>query len=272
LTRLAAGFLFLALAIAAAGCSRKPPPPPPPATVAEAMKAAEAAFSRGEWSNVLASCERALQLADKEGKGGSALQSLECMQDAAGRMKPVPSTLKASEIVMGKYAQVLRGSAARHRIPNNHAVMLHAAGRHDEAAGVLSDAIDADVGTGLHSSGDFRARVVMIRNLARASMDSPYGPLAEWIVREALPEVEARLDPERHGIPANLGVGDALAAIALLVERRGAATLAAKVSAKAEARMADETAFIAGRPDLSPYCPAVPLHGREVRACFQSIP
>jgi predicted small lipoprotein YifL len=272
MTRLAASLASLALALAVAGCGRKPPPPPPPATVAEAMKAAEAAFSRGEWSNVLASCERALELADKEGSGGKALLSLECMQDAAGRMKPVPSTLKASEIVMGKYAQVLRGSAARHRIPNNHAVMLHAAGRRDEAAAVLSEAIDADAGTGFHSSGDFRARVVMIRNLARASMDSPHGPLAEWIVREALPEVEARLDPERHGLHANLGVGDAMAAIARLAEKRGAATFAAQVSEKAEARIAEETAFIAGRPDLSPYCPAAPLHGREVRACFQSIP
>jgi hypothetical protein len=270
MTRAAA--LFILLAVLPAGCSRKPPPPPPPATSEAAMKASDDPFTRGEWGKVFALCELAVELADKEGKGGRALWALECMQDAAARMVPAPSTLKASEIAIRKYWPSLQGSGGRHRLPNNYAVMLYAAGRKAEAATVLSETIDAYTGSSLHSSGDFRARVVMVRNLARAVMDTPYDPNAEWLVREALPELEARLVPERYGLHGNLGVGDAMAAIALLIEKRGAATLAAKVSEKAEARIAEETAFIAGRPDFTPYCQPVVVHGSEVRGCFLSIP
>ena len=241
-----------------------------PKTYEEAAKAAAPAYKAGDMAKAFKLCQRAVEIADKVGHGGKAINALDCAADAALRMGKPEKALPAYAAVLGTYDSDLKSHPSRFLLHNNHGVTLYNAGKKAEAINTIERAIDTYEATS--QSRAFHTRMRLVINLAHAAMDSPDSAIANRLAGEFAEEIEDRIAGSTHGVHLIMGGAEALDAIAKLVRKRGDGARADQLAAIAAEQQSAEDTIAARSPTLQRECEKLYMIGGQFESCFRKIP
>ena len=252
----------------AAGCGKFSKP----ATWEEWLKDAPAAWQKQDFARAFDLCDHAFALAHQAANGPKAVLALECMAEAATQMGKPEMAFPAYETAMRAYDadMVTLGNALRLR--NNFAVALVNAGRKHEGTAGFESALDAYEGTPAHSSANYRIRMLLVTNLARAARVFTDTDSGVRVSSEILREILNHLENERfrQNLPATLGTADALTAIAELVRLRGDPRYATELVAMAKEQRAIEDELLAGA-QRRPQCEPVVVRALSFHSCYAQL-
>ena len=261
--RIAAGLVAFALL---AGCGKLP------RTYVESIEQATLAWNRNDMKKAFALCVHAFDLAIADRNVGKALEALECEAEAAWRLEQPLKAESHLRFVLNRFEPNLQTSAGAHRLRNNFAVALVAAGKRDEGREMLEATLDAYEGTASHSSNDYRVRMQLLTSLARLALDDPDGPLGVRLSTAILQEIQVRLDGDaRYGNTTPPGEAPVLTHIAEITLKRGDPE-----RAKALAELAKERREEEKERGIDPAAPRI-CHKLTVRlmafsSCFREVP
>lgn len=257
---------LLVFALAAPGCSRSP------ASWKDWMDEAPAAWNAQKFEKVFEACAKAFEFADREANGPRAIGALECMSEAAMRLAKMEKAFPAFARVLETYDNDLRASGAGLRLRNTYAVALVEAGRKQDGVDLLDASLDAYEGTPQRSKDNFRVRMQLVSNLARAVRVFPDSDPSIRASTEILKEIRNHLDNERfrNNLPFTLGTADAMAAIAELIRLRGDPRLAVELEAQANEQLAIEDAILAGQQRRIP-CELITIRSLVIRPCYATL-
>lgn len=206
---------LICLALAIAGCGRGPAAPAYPKDYQDAQKQIAGLWALNRWQPVFAACEAAFRNADQERNAGRAIWAMECLAESASRLGKPALALPHYERLFAAYAANLRTASGRHRLANNHGVLLIEGGQREKGIARLREAMGAHADSPYHIDSGFSApaRALMVRNLARAL----YGSASDPAVREWVDEQGEyyRATMERNRQAVHLGMGSAAALDAL---------------------------------------------------------
>lgn len=252
--------------LAAPGCTRKP------ASWKEWIDEAPAAFKAEQFDTAFEHCRKAFDYATAEKSGPRAIAALECMAEAAGRAGRMERAFAAFETVLRDYDDDLRVSGAGLRLRNNYAVALVDAGRKQDGVNLLAETLDAYEGTPQRSKDNFRVRMQLVSNLARAVRVFPDSEQSIRVSTDILAEIQNHLDNERfrNNLPFTLGTADAMAAIAELVRLRGDPAAAEELIAKSKEQLAVEDEITAGQMRRLP-CEPITVRSLLIRSCYATV-
>lgn len=245
-----------------------------PKTYEEAMKAAGAAYRAKDAKKAYAACARALELADKVGNGYKAINALDCLGEAAFRLGDPARALPAYAQVIGTYEGMLKGTASRFRIRNNHGVALHQAGRTPEALRALEEALDAWAGTPYATTayGAFTPRMRIVANLARVAMQSPEAAVAARLTGEIGDEILEKAAGNANAVQFLIGASEALEALSALARRRGEVARAEELAATAAELGPAEAEILLQAPGLKrAYCDQFGAMDGAAEGCMREI-
>lgn len=256
----------LVLALLVPGCSKSP------STWEEWLKDAPGAWKAGDYAKVFDLCSRAFDAAHKTAQGAKAVLALECMAEASTREGKPEKALTAYATVFRAYeADVLKSGGAL-RLRNNYGANLVNAGQKQDGVAMLEEVLDAYEGTPQHSSNNYRLRMFVVANLARAARVFADTPAGIRVSSEILSEIENHLVNERfrQNLPLTLGTADALFAIADLVRLRGDPAAAGELVAKAKEQLAIEDELIAGQ-QRRPQCEPRTIRALAITSCYTEV-
>lgn len=258
-------FLALLAGLALAACTRSP------ASWKEWIDQATPAFKAQQFDAAFERCRKAYDYAVADKKGPQALAALECMAESSTRQGKPELAFPFYQAVLRDYDASVREASAGLRLRNNYGVALVQAGEKAQGVKVLEEALDAYEGTPQHSRENYRARMLLVTNLARAVRvfaDSETGiRVSTDILAEILNYLEnARF---RNQEASTLGTGDALAAIAELVRIRGDVRLAAELAGQAKEQLAIEASL--SDEIRRPPCDYVALRSLTFRPCWVQL-
>jgi len=257
----------LALAVCAVpGCARKA------STWKEWIDEVPAEWKAERYDRAFALCTRALEHADSEKNGPRAVAALECVAEAATRLGKPEMALPAYESVLRDYDNDLRISGGALRIRNNFAVALVEAGRKQEGVDLLDASLDAYEGTPQRSLDNFRVRLQLVANLARAVRVFPDSDASVRVSTELLQEIENHLATSRFrkNYSFTLGCAEAMAAIAELIRIRGDPRHAEDLLAASRDQLAIEDEVLAGKMRRIP-CEPVTIRSLVLRPCYATL-
>lgn len=252
--------------LASPGCARKP------ASWKEWIDAAQAPWKAQQFDRVLDACRKAFDYAVAEKSGPRAVAALECMAESALRQGRMEEVFPAFEAVLRDYDDDLRASGAGLRLRNNYAVALVEAGRKQDGVTLLDATLDAYEGTPQRSKDNFRVRMLLVANLARAVRVFPDSEPGIRASTELLQEISNHLQNERfrNNLRFTLGTADAMAAIAELIRLRGDPRAAAELAVQAREQLALEDELLAGQMRRIP-CEAITVRSLLLRPCYAAL-
>lgn len=256
---------FLLCLILPAACSRGPQ------NWRQWIDQATAEFKADRPAKAFEACDNAWKDAVKEKNAPQAILAYECIYEAAVRLGQTEKTFPYFRTILstGAYdsAMLESGSGLRHR--NNFGVALVRAGEKQEGVAQLDTALDAYAGSAFHSSNNFRQRMVLTENLARATRVFTEEAAAIKVSSVMLEEILVHLEGQRYrnDVSTTLGAGDALAAIADLVRLRGDPKAADELAKQALEQQSMETHFLDRQPRTIP-CDQVIIRSLVLRACY----
>ncbi len=261
--------LLLVLAFAlvlAAGCGRKP------SSWKEWMDQAPAPWKAQQFDKAFDACARAFDHAHGEGSGPRAVGALECMAEAATRAGGPEKAFGAFDTVLRSYDNDLRESGAGLRLRNNYGVHLVDAGRKQEGVDLLEASLDAYADTPQRSQDNFRVRMQLVSNLARAVRVFPDSDASIRVSTDIVREIINHLENERFrkNLPLTLGTADAMAAIAELIRLRGDPRSAEELLAQSREQLAIEDEITAGQQRRIP-CVPVSIRSLVFRSCYATL-
>jgi hypothetical protein len=265
--RAALAVLAAAILATSSACTRKP------ATWKEWIDQAPAALKAQDFGAMLEACRTAFDIAHEAKNGPQAVLALECMAEAASAdRKLVEKVLPAYAIVLRDYDDNLRDTGGGLRVRNNYAAALVEVGRKQEGVELLNATLDAYEGTPHRSAYNFRIRMQIVANLARAVRVFPDSEAGIRASVDLLQEITNHLDNERFrdNLPNTLGAADALFAIAELIRLRGDPKHGLEVAELAKEQQGIEDAILAGA-QRRPRCDQVNVRSLVLRPCWASI-
>lgn len=254
--------LLLSLLVPA-GCSRGPH------NWRQWIDQATVEFKAERYGKAFEACDNAWREAMTEKSAPQVVSAYECISEAAVRLGQPEKTFPYIRTILANYdrAMLESGSGLRHR--NNYAVALVKAGEKQEGVAQLEAALNAYEGSAFHSSNNFRQRMVLTENLARAARVFADEKAGVNVSSVMLDEILAHLELYRYrqDVAATLGAGDALAAIADLVRLRGDPKAADDLMAQAREQQSIESSFLDGQPRAIP-CDQVIVRSLVLRSCY----
>lgn len=265
MTRALACVAALAL-LALPGCSHKP------SSWKDWIDEAPAAFKAEKYALAVEHCRKAFDYAVAEKNGPRAVGALECIAEAANRAGNMELAFPAFEVVLRDFDEDLRVAGSGLRLRNNYAVALVEAGRKQDGVNLLDQTLDAYEGTPQRSKDNFRVRMQLVSNLARAVRVFPDSEQSIRVSTELLTEIQNHVENERfrNNLPFTLGTADAMAAIAELIRLRGDPAAAEELKEKAKEQLALEDELLAGQMRRLP-CEPVTIRSLLIRACYATL-
>ena len=264
-------FSALLIAAAIAGCGRAREAPSAPKTYEEAMIAASRQWELNRWTEVFAACDRAFSFADRD-RDPRVVRAVECAAEAAARKGTPELALPHYERLVAAHAEALRTANGRHRLANNHGVLLIEKGRRAEGIARLEWALRdfslADYATSGYRS--FSVRATIVKNLARAYYDRASEPAIRAWVQEQGTLLSEHMDPKVRGAQFAMGASSALASLVVIGLRQANTDTPAW-----EARIREweplEEEIAAVQPSLARACEDVPLRTTMMETCLREV-
>ena len=243
-----------------------------PSTWEEWLNEAPAAWKAGNYAKVFELCSNAFDAAHLAKQGAKAVLALECMAEASTREEKPEKAFPAYAIVLRDYAADVFRSGSGLRLRNNYGANLVNAGEKQAGLAMLEEALDADEGTIYHSSGNYRLRMFVVANLARAARVFADTPIGIRVSSEILFEIENHLVNERfrQNMHLTLGTADALLAIAELVRLRGDPARAEEIVANAREQRTIEDVLLEGQ-QRRPQCEPRIIRALSITSCYAEV-
>lgn len=260
IARFLLAFAILGLA---AGCKRGP------SSWKEWMDEAPAAYRASQWDKAFEACGKAYQVALENANGPQVIAAYECMADTARLTGKAERAIPAFATILAKYDKDLQKSGGALRMRNNHSVALVEAGEKREGIALLASTLDAYVGTPFDSKLNYRLRMTLVENLARATRVLPEEDAGVRVSSEILAEILSHLENERFRKNEinTIGSGDALAAIADLVSQRGDPKYGSELAAMAREQRKVEDELLEGQPRRMP-CESLTVRSLVMKPCY----
>lgn len=235
------------------------------------MDQATPPFKAQQFDVAFAHCRKAYDYAVAEKKGPQALAALECMAESSARIGKPELAFPFYEAVLRDYDTSVREASAGLRLRNNYGVALVQIGEKARGVKVLEEALDAYEGTPQASRENYRARMLLVTNLAKAVRVFADGDTGIRMSTDMLAEILNYLENARFRKqePSTLGTGDALAAISELVRIRGDVRHAAELAEQAKEQLAVETSL--SDEIRRPPCDYVALRSLTFRPCWVQL-
>jgi hypothetical protein len=265
--RAALAALAATLLLAPTGCTRAP------ASWKEWMDQAPAAFKAQDFTAMFDACQRAFDIAHAQKNGPQAVASLECLAEAAAQGRFGERALPYYEIVVRDYDDNLRESGGGLRTRNNYAATLVDVGRKQEGVDLLNATLDAYEGTPHRSADNFRVRMHLVTNLARAVRVFPDSEAGIRASVDLLQEAQVQIENERfrNNLAGTVGTASALFAIADLIRLRGDPKHADELIVLAKEQRGIEDAMLEGKQRRLP-CDQLVVRSLVLRPCWAEIP
>jgi tetratricopeptide (TPR) repeat protein len=220
---LARTLIALALAgLALAGCGKKNANVLPDTWEVSLARAGDAWIAK-DWARTWTLCENAYAIASKARKQEPTLVSLDCLGEAALKQEQAAKALPFYTKFLADQGAAMNRHAARHRIRNNHAVLLYESGKPDEAIAALRETIAAadEAGTGITGPQGHPVYMTLVRNLAIAWYGAASGAEAKAWVRDIGGWLQEKLEADpANRIGAYRGSTKALEALIAIGERQ----------------------------------------------------
>ena len=243
-----------------------------PSTWEEWLNEAPAAWKVQDFAKAFELCSNAFDAAHKAKQGAKAVLALECLAEASTREEKPEKAFPAYAIVLRDYEPDVLKSGSGLRLRNNYGANLVNAGEKQAGLEMLVEALDADEGTIYHSSSDYRMRMFLVANIARAARVFADTPTGIRVSSEILFEIENHLVNERfkQNMHLTLGTADALLAIAELVRLRGDPARAEEIVANAKEQRAIEDVLLEGR-QRRPQCEPRIIRTLSITSCYAEV-
>jgi hypothetical protein len=218
-----------------------------------------------DFARTYALCENGFAIAMKVMDRGRALTALDCMGEAAVKQEQLAKPLPHYEKFVAEFGRAMPVGPVRHRILNNHAVLLHESGRRDEAVEALREVVAASE----RSAGP--VHMAAVRNLAIAWYGAASDPEAKAWVGEKGAWIQARLAPDVASRVGGLrGSGAALEALVAIGDRQALDATPAWRRLAAEAKEREED-LDRHDPMWRKLCETIVLGEIGLVACFREL-
>ncbi|APV48524.1 hypothetical protein BWI17_01765 [Betaproteobacteria bacterium GR16-43] len=258
--------LAFALACSAAGCKRGP------SSWKDWIDEATPHYRASQWAKAYEACEKAYNVALETSNGPQVVAAYDCMAETARLMGTPGKANAAFAPILAKYGTDLQKSGAGLRLRNNYGVALVEVGDKRDGIAQLEAALDAYPGTPFESKINYRLRMTLIENLARAVRVLPEEDAGVRVSSEMLAEILSTLENARFqkNEITTIGSGDALAAIADLVRLRGDPKYAAELAAQAKEQRALEDTLLEGQLRRMP-CESLSVRSLVMKPCYATL-
>jgi len=230
------------------------------------------AYRASQWPRAYESCEKAYNVALEAANAPQLIAAYDCMADSA-RLMGTPAKANAAFVpILGKYDADLLKSGTALRLRNNYGVALVEIGDKREGIAQLLATLDAYPGTSSDSKLNYRMRMTLIENLARAVRVLPEEDAAVRVSSEMLAEILSATENARFlkNEITTIGSGDALAAIADLVSLRGDPKYAFELAAQAKEQRTLEDALLEGQLRRMP-CELFSVRSLVMKPCYATL-
>ena len=255
--------LLSLLLLLPAACSRGP------SNWREWIDQATTEFKLGAPGKAFDACNKAYEAAVKDGDAQQVVSAYECLEEAAIQQGKPERALPIFRTVLAKYDSALLKAGSGLRLRNNFAVTLVNQGEKAEGVAQLEAALDAYEHSVYHSSKNYRQRMLLVENLARAARVFTEEDSGIRVSSVILDEIVNDLENARYkkNFGPTIGAGDALAAIAELVRMRGDPQGAKDLAAQAKDQQMQEDDYLAGQPRRIP-CDQLIIRSLVLRRCY----
>ncbi len=216
----------LALALAASllvvACGRKNANVLPDSWEVSLARAGDAWIAK-DWARTWTLCENAFAIASKARKQEPTLVSLDCLGETAVKQGQAAKALPFYTKFLADQGSAMDRHTARHRIRNNHAVLLFESGKRDEGIAALRETLAAadESGTGITGPQGYPVYMTMVRNLAIAWYGAASSAEARAWVSDIGGWLQERIEPDPpNRIAQYRGGARALEALIAIGERQ----------------------------------------------------